>query len=110
MRIGICDYMPLKLGDKPDLEKRVEKLEKMEIKLMKAERNIYYTIGAIFGMLVFLSAMFIPILGRFSALGLTWANPDPAATATHLFMATFFISMLVSFYKGLSIDKDIPSG
>ena len=99
--------MALKL-EKDDLEKRVKKLEGMEIRILKAERNVYYTLGALFGMLVLLSAMYIPLLGRFSALGLTWASPDPIATATHLFMALFLLSMLVSFYKGLCLEGYIP--
>jgi hypothetical protein len=107
VRIGERGFMALKLK-KDDLERRVKDLEGMELRLIKAERNIYYTLGALFGMLVLLSAMYIPILGRFSALGLTWASPDPVATATHLFMALFLLSMLISFYKGLSLEKHIP--
>jgi hypothetical protein len=103
--------MPLKLSkltEKSDVEKRVARLEKMETRLLRTERNIYYTLGSIFGTLVFLSAMFIPVLGRFSSLGLTWAGNDPVATASHLFMGMFFISMLVCFYKGFKIDSDLP--
>lgn len=100
--------MALKLMPKPDLEKRVERLEKMEVRLLRTERNIYYVLGAIFGTLVFLSAMFIPLLGRFSSMGLTWAGMDPIANASHAFMALFFISMLVCFYKGFRLENDIP--
>ena len=100
--------MNLKLKGSSDLEERVKKLEEMEVRMLKIERNLYYTIGALFGALVFLSALFIPVLGRFSALGLTYAPPDPIATASHLFMALFFISMAISFYKGLSLEKEIP--
>lgn len=97
-----------KIGEKTDLEARVRKLERMELRLMTVERNIYYTIGAIFGMLLFVSALFIPLLGRFSALGLTWAGTDPIATASHVFIALFFISMVVSFYKGIKLESEIP--
>ncbi|MFH1471067.1 MAG: hypothetical protein ABIF01_04925 [Candidatus Micrarchaeota archaeon] len=100
--------MALKLKVDPDIEKRVATLEKMELRILRIERNLYYTLGALFGSLVFLSALFIPVLGRFSALGLTYAPPDPVATAAHLFMALFFISMVVCFYKGLILEKDIP--
>ena len=100
--------MPIKLKVSSDLETRVKKLEQLELRILKIERNLYYTIGALFGALVFLSALFIPLLGRFSALGLTSAVPDPLATATHLFMALFFISMAVCFYRGLTIEKEIP--
>lgn len=100
--------MVLKVGGGEDLEKRVANLEKMELRMLKIERNLYYTIGALFGALVFLSALFIPVLGRFSALGLTWAVQDPIATASHMFMALFFISMVICFYKGLKLEADIP--
>ncbi|MEW5902484.1 MAG: hypothetical protein AB1715_13545 [Acidobacteriota bacterium] len=91
-----------------DIGKRVADLEEMEVRMLRVERNLYYTVGALFGSLVFLSALFIPTLGRFSALGLTYAPPDPIATAVHLFMALFFISMVVCFYKGLALEKEIP--
>jgi hypothetical protein len=101
--------MPPKLAnEKGTVEERLRNLEEIELKVLKIERNLYYTIGALFGSLVFLSALFIPVLGRFSALGLTWASQDPIATASHMFMALFFISMAICFYKGLTLEKYIP--
>jgi len=58
----------MKLKMNTDLESRIKKLEQMEVKMLKVERNLYYTIGAMFGALVFLSACSYRSSARFSAL------------------------------------------